>query len=129
MADLADTKFLRRTQLNPVWAYIAASGLVLLSLLAIMAAPFIAPPAPGRVTGVLFKAGTTPIAAFNDVMEADPNVALVDQRLGGRLIFLIYQRADFPVRIASLGALRSFDAVAAGCHVTGDSSPLVHLPP
>jgi hypothetical protein len=129
MAEFADTKLLRRTQLNPVWAYTTAAGLVLLSLLAIMAAPFITPPAPGRVTGVLFKAGTTPVAALNDVVAADPNAALVDLRLGGRLIFLTYQRADFPVRISKLGALRSFDAVAAGCHVTGNPSPLERLPP
>jgi hypothetical protein len=93
-----------------------------------MLAPYLTPPAPGRVTGILFPAGTATPAAIVAILTAEDDAQIVDIRLGGRLVFVVYHQPEFPRQIARLGALRVFDAVAAGCHGLGPSSPLVHLP-
>lgn len=119
----------RPSAISPIWAYLAAATLVVLELTAIMLAPYVAPPGPGRVTGILFPAGTAAAAAMDDILTADPSAQIVDTRLGGRLVFAVYHQPGFPAAIAHLGAARSFDAVAAGCHGIGAATPLIHLSP
>jgi hypothetical protein len=115
--------------ISPIWACLAAPLLVLLALGGIMLAPYLSPPAPGHVTGILFAPGTQAGTALADILAADPTAQIVDMRLGGSLVFAVYHQPGFPAAIARLGARASFDAIAAGCHGTGPATQLTRLGP
>jgi hypothetical protein len=104
---------------DPAWGYAGVAGLALVAMAAILLAPFATPPSPDRVAGVLFGFGLTSAQTLPRVLAADPGARVVDVRWGGRLVFVSYRDPAFPATVAGLGAWRSFDAVAAGCHAAG----------
>ena len=104
------------TAVRPAWAYYALGLLFTLATFSIGLAPYATAPTPGRVTGVLFSPAADRSTGVNTVMRAESGVRIVDVRLGGRLVFVLYTKPDFPLQVARLGAVHTFDAVAAGCH-------------
>jgi len=119
----------RSSAISPIWAISGAAALVGLAFAGIMLAPYLTPPAPGRVTGILFPAGTAASSSLTEILTADPTAQIIDTRLGGALVFAVYHQPGFPSAIGLLGAERSFDAIAAGCHGLGPATPLTHLSP
>ena len=104
----------------PAWpAYLLAGLLALGATLLTGLAPYTAPPVLGRPTGVIFPPFSNTISNFNALLTADPRALLVDSWYGDRVIFIVSDSPDFQSKLRQAGAIHSFDAIAAGCHIEG----------
>ncbi len=89
---------------------------LLMGLPASLAITLLSLPAPqiGQVTGVITPTHEG-LSGFFALLRVDPDLRLVDQRWGGRLIFVVSKRQDFPRLARRSGVLLLFDARSVGC--------------
>jgi hypothetical protein len=68
----------------------------------------------GQVTGVI-NASVQGTEGILSLLELDPDLRLVDQRWGGRLVFVVSQKINCADRARTAGAIIVFDAKSVGC--------------
>ena len=103
----------------PAWvAYSLMALLCISASLVTGLAPYFSPPLVDRPMGVVFlplSNGTNNLARL---IEADPELAIVDSWYSERVIFIVTSDPDFSRKLTGIGAIHAFDAIAAGCHIT-----------
>jgi hypothetical protein len=96
-----------------VWLAPLIFGAVASSFFTIAALPR---PRVGEVTGIVILDFDARMALDN-MLKFDPDLRVVDQRWGGRAVFVVFARPDFPRIVRASDHVLMFDAKSFGCAV------------
>ena len=99
------------------WALPSVGGALFAATLAANAMP---PPRHGAATGVVLV-GYGERAALAAMLQADPGLRFLGERLHGSLFYVVYDDPDFPATMRRQGAVAVFNAEIIGCRAGATS--------
>lgn len=103
----------------PAWVAYSLMALLCISASVVTGlAPYFSPPVVDRPMGVVFLPLSNGMNNMARLLEADPEIAIVDSWYSDRLIFVVSSDPDFSRKLTSIGAIHAFDAIEAGCHIS-----------
>lgn len=107
----------------PAWIVYSFMALLCVSAsLATGLAPYFSPPAVDRPMGVVFLPLSNGRDNMARLLEAYPDLSIVDSWYSEKVIFVVTSDPDFSRKLTGIGAIHAFDAIAAGCHVTDQAN-------